>query len=120
MSLSGGGVRIDRTLLVASDESVRALYSAASQLLNLAKQRGRDRVLWISSSTPSTEVSEIAEELYRELARVGACRAREMEVESRVDALTGLYNRRGFDELLSRMVEVAQRTGRPIALIYMD
>lgn len=43
-----------------------------------------------------------------------------MEVESRVDALTGLYNRRGFDEIFSRMVEVAQRTGRPIALIYMD
>ena len=28
-----------------------------------------------------------------------------MEVESRIDALAGLYNRRGFDELFSRMGE---------------
>lgn len=120
LTLSGGGVCIDRDLLVVSDESVHALYGAAANLLTLAKQQGRDRVLWITSSKSSAETSEVAEQLYRELARIGACRARKMEVESKVDALTGLYNRRGFEDIFNRMVEASQRAARPLALIYLD
>ena len=43
-----------------------------------------------------------------------------MEVESRVDSLTGLFNRRGFDEIFGRLVDGSQRTGRPLGLIYLD
>jgi diguanylate cyclase (GGDEF)-like protein len=38
----------------------------------------------------------------------------------RVDGLTGLLNRRGFDELLEREFRVAQRQQQPLALILAD
>lgn len=121
LTLSGGGVAVDQELLVSSDETVRVLYGAVSQLLSLAKQRGRDQVLWIGGpDTYIAELDTVAGQLFRDLARVNASRARQMEIESRIDPLTGLYNRRGFDDIFSHMVEVAQRTARPLSLIYMD
>lgn len=121
VSLSGGGVSIDQDLLVASEEAVNLLYSAASKMLALAKQGGRDEVVWLTDKdTPDVLTSDEALQLFRDLALVNASRARQMEVESRVDPLTGLYNRRGFEDIFSRQVDAARRTERPLALLYMD
>jgi diguanylate cyclase (GGDEF)-like protein len=45
---------------------------------------------------------------------------RELEALARVDSLTGLPNRRQFDERLSLAVARSQRPGLPIALLYLD
>jgi len=45
--------------------------------------------------------------------------AREEEL-SRVDPLTGLYNRRHFSELAAGEIERAKRYGRPLSLAYID
>lgn len=44
----------------------------------------------------------------------------ELEHLSRVDALTGVYNRRHFDDRLAHMIETAERYGRPLSLIMLD
>ncbi|MEA2123930.1 MAG: hypothetical protein QOI80_712 [Solirubrobacteraceae bacterium] len=43
-----------------------------------------------------------------------------VHAEARVDVLTGLANRRGFDEAFPRLVERAQLEGRPIAVVSVD
>jgi diguanylate cyclase (GGDEF)-like protein len=45
---------------------------------------------------------------------------RELEALARVDSLTGLPNRRQFDERLSLAVARSRRPGLPIALLYLD
>lgn len=121
VSLSGGGVRIRSDLLVVSEEAVRLLYAAASQMLALTKQGARDEVNWLTDEGPfEGESGTAALQLFRDLARVNASRARQMEVESTVDPLTGLFNRRGFDDIFARMVESSQRSERPLGLLYMD
>jgi diguanylate cyclase (GGDEF)-like protein len=121
VALSGGAVRIAPDLLVVSDEAVHLLYAAASQMLALAKQGGRDEIVWLADDgTSAGETGAAALQLFRDLARVNASRARQMEVESKVDPLTGLFNRRGFEDIFGRMVDSAQRTERPLGLLYMD
>ncbi|MFS8063321.1 MAG: diguanylate cyclase domain-containing protein [Luteimonas sp.] len=45
---------------------------------------------------------------------------RELETLARVDSLTGLPNRRQFDERLALAVARSQRLGLPVALLYLD
>jgi len=45
---------------------------------------------------------------------------RELELLARADSLTGLANRRQFDERLSLALARSRRHGTPIALLYMD
>lgn len=44
----------------------------------------------------------------------------ELAQESRIDTLTGLANRRGFDEALARAASRCRRTGEPLALLAID
>ena len=121
MTLRGGGVAVDPACLSPGEETVRLLLGAASRLLALAGQRGGDRILWIGREDAGTsDPGGLAASLYRDLARVNASRARQLEIDSRVDPLTGLYNRRGFDEVFGRMVENARRANRPLALLFLD
>lgn len=47
-------------------------------------------------------------------------RHEEAEREAHTDALTGLSNRRRFDELLAAAVDRAHRDGRPVSLLVLD
>jgi diguanylate cyclase len=49
-----------------------------------------------------------------------AARTRELEQLSRTDALTGLGNRRAFDEGLAREINRSRRQHRPLAALYVD
>ena len=121
VTLSGGAVRAHPAVLGDPNASVDILYAAASELLALAKQLGRDRVLWLTNEDEAgPDVLRVATRMYRRLAEASAARSRQMETESRIDALTGLYNRRGFDDVFGRMAEASQRRGSPLTLIYMD
>jgi diguanylate cyclase (GGDEF)-like protein len=44
----------------------------------------------------------------------------ELERLSRIDALTGLMNRRAFEQEIIRLLARAERTGRPGTLLYVD
>lgn len=44
----------------------------------------------------------------------------ELERLSQIDGLTGIANRRGFDDALDRAVRRARRTGQPLSLLLVD
>jgi len=43
-----------------------------------------------------------------------------LEHLSKTDKLTGLYNRRGFDEFINKYIEIAIKEDKPLALILID
>jgi two-component system cell cycle response regulator len=43
-----------------------------------------------------------------------------LENESLIDALTGLYNRRGFNTLVDNHLKQVERTRKPFALVFLD
>ena len=45
---------------------------------------------------------------------------RVLETERYTDSLTGLANRRSFDEKLPELVDIANRNGEPLALMFVD
>ena len=52
----------------------------------------------------------------RQIARLGA----RLVEATRVDTLTGLLNRRAFEEMLDEELERSLRTGRPLSVIVGD
>lgn len=98
------------------------VFSTAQRVLTRVKRAGRERVLWLSEETLKDDVdlTDISLKFFREIARINAALAKQMALESRTDFLTGLYNRRGFEEVFERMVQRAQRNKQPLALYYMD
>ncbi|WP_246565038.1 GGDEF domain-containing protein [Ancylobacter sonchi] len=49
-----------------------------------------------------------------------AQRNEELAAESRIDALTGLANRRGFDDALLRAAGICNRSGEPLSALLID
>ncbi|MDX1654528.1 MAG: GGDEF domain-containing protein [Candidatus Competibacteraceae bacterium] len=47
-------------------------------------------------------------------------RTQRLEVESRLDSLTGLYNRRWLEEILQREFNLSQEQGWPLSLAFLD
>jgi diguanylate cyclase (GGDEF)-like protein len=119
--ISGGGLQHPGADYGIVSEMDELMFSTAHQLLIKAKHLGRNRIVWLpQESVESTELMALAVSFYKELARVNASVAKQMEMESRIDFLTGLYNRRGFEDLFETMIQASKRHTRPIALIYMD
>jgi diguanylate cyclase len=56
----------------------------------------------------------------RSLEQRVAERTAELERLSRIDPLTGLFNRRILAETLQREIRIAERIGKPLSLIYFD
>ena len=56
----------------------------------------------------------------RALEQRVADRTAELEKLSRLDPLTGLYNRRVLTETLLREVRIAERNGKPLCVVYFD
>lgn len=64
-------------------------------------------------------IRDQAERLEAALAQVERAR-REAEEQSRRDALTGLFNRRHFRDMLAAELERARRSPSPVSLVLMD
>lgn len=121
VTLSGGGVTDPGDELIADPGAAEILLSTTHLLLTRAKQRGRNQLLWLpQDQDDSVETLKVMVRFFAELARVNAAFARRMEVESRIDFLTGLYNRRGFDDIARKLGEASRRNDRPVALLYLD
>lgn len=121
VSMSGGGVRFCPLTIVCTQETSLAIFEAAAEMLALASQRGEGTCLWLTAAAGGDHHTVAAgRRLYRNLARINAAMVRRMEMESRVDSLTGLYNRRGFDDIFDRRLGSVARFKQPLSLIYLD
>ncbi len=80
-----------------------------SILIELARQRhGLEQVL-LQNNLKLTEELDKSRKLEKKLHEI-----------SLVDDLTGLYNRRGFNQLSRQQTEIAKRTGRSMLLAFFD
>ena len=121
VTISGGGLRHPGEDFSIDPRMDEILFSTAQQLLIKAKQQGRNQILWLPREpVDSIDIMGIMVRFYEELARVNSSLIRELVIESRIDFLTGLANRRGFEDVFGRMTEAAQRSNNPLGLIYMD
>ena len=121
LTISGGGIAPPDDSLSGDAETVKAVYATAMDLLGLAKQHGRDRIYWLAAeASDSLDMTALTLRFYRELARINNARVQQMEIESRIDVVTGLLNRRSFNDTFHRLVEAAQRNRSPLALLYID
>ena len=74
----------------------------------------------ITASTAMVTVAlSVAYELERS-TRTGWLRARTLDRLTRTDSLTGVPNRRYFDEQLTRVAQAAQRTDQGLAVLVLD
>ncbi|MBI2951274.1 diguanylate cyclase [bacterium] len=121
VTISGGGVRNPGKDFGLDPRMEEVLFSVASQLLIQSKKQGRNQILWLPDEpVDSADITKITVAFYKELARINTALARQLEVESRTDFLTGLYNRRGFEDIFRRLAEASRRNNNPMALIYLD
>lgn len=121
VTVSGGGVWHPGEGFNLDPRLDAVVLYTARQLLARAKAQGRNRVLWLPpAGAAPPELLDLVAGFYEELARAISTQVRELEVESRIDFLTGLANRRGFEDVAGRMTEAAQRSGMPLALVYLD
>lgn len=112
------GTRLERLAgkaaqLGAGDMSVRAEIEGTDEIAQLAKafnQMAEDLGAYTSrlESLVRERTSEL-EDANLELARIAV-----------TDALTGLWNRRHFEERAARDLEIARRAHRPFALVVID
>jgi len=106
--------RAAAVVAVALGSEVAGLVSAPSQ--NAVETLFVHTITW-SSLAGLALAWTAAVRAQRELLHEGESRARAL---ARVDALTGLGNRRAFDEALATEVARAARNGRPLSLVVCD
>ncbi len=93
---------------------VGALYAVV--LLTLPDGAGGSAGRWLMLVGTMVVVGVLADILQERTARLVA----RLEDVARSDALTGLLNRRGFEELMARELERAARVDRPVSLLVCD
>lgn len=121
VTISGGGVRDLGEGLCVDPRAAEILISTAHHLLTRAKQQGRNQIVYLPHEpVDALDTLKTMVRFYTELARINASFAKEMEVESRIDFLTGLYNRRGFEDISRKLTEASRRNDNPLALLYID
>lgn len=119
----------DRELQARAMAEVVATGAARTDIYRIRHKDGH--YVWIEAATrpiPSIDREGEADIIYsgRDVSsRVAAEQAleesrRELERLARVDTLTGLANRRQFDERLSLAIKRLERHGFPLALVYLD
>jgi diguanylate cyclase (GGDEF)-like protein len=97
--------------VVAADIVTVAFYLSTASVIAVLGQLYRQRLAWREFRTRAA--LEHAQERSRELLA-------ELERLSREDGLTGLANRRCWDEQVQREVERARRGRRPLAVLLCD
>lgn len=84
-----------------------------ARLVTLVDERTRDLQLQAENLLQANrEKTRLAERLHQQ--------AEEFERQAREDVLTGLPNRRAFDEVLSRDFARSRRAGHPLSLVMLD
>jgi diguanylate cyclase (GGDEF)-like protein len=111
--------------------SVRTIEVVARNAESFVRESGGDRGLHIVSTGDEAEklanyTNQMIKELKEKLSDIGKC-ADELDAASRnltqcavTDGLTGLYNQTFIKERLSKEIEDAESTGRPVSTIMLD
>lgn len=118
--VSCGGVKISSEDYGLHPQMSEMIFSTAQCVLARAQQHAIPHVVWLTEKSAEDILSDISLNFFREIARINAARVQRMTLESRTDFLTGLYNRRGFEAVFTRMVRRAISNGNPLALYYID
>ncbi len=120
--VSCGGVKISGEDYDLHPQMSEMIFFTAQCVLARAQQHAIPQVVWLTekSAEDILYLTDISLNFFREIARINATRVQRMTLESRTDFLTGLYNRRGFEAVFTRMVRRANRNGNPLALYYID
>ncbi|MBN2225850.1 MAG: GGDEF domain-containing protein [candidate division Zixibacteria bacterium] len=104
---------------VEEDSGRDELFAALEKILHFDTQLVIDA--YIRSLMSQVEIAREKTEGYaRHLEKKVAERTRELEELSRRDGLTGLYNKRSFQEFLRRDLALAERNKTPLSLVYFD
>ena len=112
-------------------QSIGKLMGGAEQVEELMPiERGDGRKIWIESiSSPARDengsiygvISNLRDVTRRKMAEDQlASNAAKFAVEALKDGLTGLDNRRSFDERIEQSWRAAQRNGQPLSLLMLD
>ena len=120
LRVSCGGIKISSEDYGLHPQMSEMIFSTAQCVLVRAQQHAAPHVVWLTEKPTEDTLSDISLNFFREIARINAALVQRMTLESRTDFLTGLYNRRGFEAVFTRMVRRANRNGKPLALYYMD
>ena len=120
--VSCGGVKISSEDYGLHPQMSEMIFSTAQCVLARAQQHTIPHVVWLTekSAEDILYLTDISLNFFREIARINAARVQRMTLESRTDFLTGLYNRRGFEAVFTRMVRRSNLNGNPLALYYID
>ena len=120
LRVSCGGVKISSEDYGLYPQMSDMIFSTAQCVLARAQQHAIPDVVWLTekSAEDILYLTDISLNFFREIARINAARVQRMTLESRTDFLTGLYNRRGFEAVFTRMVRRANRNGPPRALLH--
>jgi len=118
--VSCGGIRISSEDYGLHPQMSEIIFSTAQCVLARAQQHAIPHVVWLTEKPTEDTLSDISLNFFREIARINAALVQRMTLESRTDFLTGLYNRRGFEAVFTRMVRRSNRNGKPLALYYID
>lgn len=79
------------------------------------------RVALIAPVTLALFLSVMAQiVLFRREMRVRGIYEKQIEAQAQTDGLTGIANRRTFDETLEREWQAARREGKPLSLLFLD
>lgn len=106
----------DKNALLAIAEDLAPVIADARTFQELDEYRGRLEALVRERTAALEQAAEERERLLVELRGKG----RLLERQSREDALTGLANRRHFDERIGVEIERAQRYRHPLSLALID
>ena len=120
LRVSCGGIKISSEDYGLHPQMSEMIFSTAQCVLARAQQHATPHVVWLTEKSTEDALSDISLNFFREIARINAALVQRMTLESRTDFLTGLYNRRGFEAVFTRMVRRANRNGKPLALYYID
>ena len=120
LRVSCGGIKISSEDYGLHPQMSEMIFSTAQCVLARAQQHATPHVVWLTEKPTEDTLSDISLNFFREIARINAALVQRMTLESRTDFLTGLYNRRGFEAVFTRMVRRANRNGKPLALYYID
>ena len=121
-TVSCGGIKNPGKEYGMDAQMAEVIFSTAQRVLARVKQDEVERVVWLQEepADEDMDLTDLSLGFFRELARVNAALAKQMALESRTDFLTGLYNRRGFEEVYARMVQRSVHNGQPLTIYYMD
>ena len=120
LRVSCGGIKISSEDYGLHPQMSEIIFSTAQCVLARAQQHAIPHVVWLTEKCSEDALSDISLNFFREIARINAALVQRMTLESRTDFLTGLYNRRGFEAVFTRMMRRANRNGKPLALYYID